>query len=382
MEGRNIYFNNKVALIEPSGGYSGMQYYNFGMATGLINNGVIPFLFTSNSKKLNIGANVNTFYFFDNVWSSKYNLLKFFYLLTGFFKSIYISKKNACKIVHLHQFHLNFNLLVNVFICKLFFRRLVLTVHDVESFGGNNRFHKVYTYLMPRLVDEFIVHNKYSLSQFKLSINTNAVIIKHGNYIPFFNKLLFRPFSEKFRLLFFGLIKDSKGLDVLLESLVYLKDLGLNFELIIAGRPWRNDFERYKSFIDANDLNNYIKTHLYFISEEELLNHYSNCDLVVLPYKKIFQSGVLLKSMSLNRAVLCSNLPGFEELVLDGFNGFIFESENSNSMALKLAQIIRDRNRLPDIATNAYELLAKEYDWDIIGFELIELYNNIYDKNS
>ena len=64
------------------------------------------------------------------------NYLSTYFYYLGLIKSIFLSKKNHCHIVHLHQFHLNINLLITVTICKFFFKKLILTVHDVESFGG------------------------------------------------------------------------------------------------------------------------------------------------------------------------------------------------------------------------------------------------------
>jgi glycosyltransferase involved in cell wall biosynthesis len=378
---KNNPFNDRIALIEPSGSYSGMQYYNFGMADGLILNGIQPFLFTTSSENIHVRKGMSVYNFFDKVWNSRFNISKFYFYYLGLIKSIVLSKKNQCHIVHLHQFHLNINLLITVTICKLFFNKLILTVHDVESFGGKkNRSNSLFASVLNLLVDKFIVHNKFSCSELSKEIKSNPVIIRHGNYIPFFKAMPYVSKNKKFNLLFFGLIKESKGLDILLDSLVILKDLGFDFQLTIAGRPWRNDFKKYQNIIETNNLENNISTSLYFISEIDLIKYFSTCDLVILPYRKIFQSGVVLKAMSLKRAVLCSNLPAFEELVIDGVNGYIFESENPNSLANKLKKIILQRNKLGNIVEHAYKTLENDFNWNSIGFELKNVYKNIYEK--
>ena len=134
MKNKINLFNNRVALIEPSGGFSGMQYYNMGMFEGLKTNGVSPFLFTSSSEKF-LNSNIENIYnYFDKVWKSPYFITKFYFYIIGLIKSIIIAKKEKCHIVHLHQFHLDSNLILTIIFCKIFFNRLVLTVHDVDSF--------------------------------------------------------------------------------------------------------------------------------------------------------------------------------------------------------------------------------------------------------
>jgi D-inositol-3-phosphate glycosyltransferase len=378
---KNKKFNNRVAYIEPSGSYSGMHYYNAGASIGLLSNNIKPFLFTDSCSILSESSGISCFNYFKKTWTTRLALFKLYFYLLGLVKSVLTARNNFCEIVHIHQFHLNFQLLFTVIFCKAFFKKLVLTVHDIESFSSENiHSKKILSFLLKLFVNKFIVHNKFSFDKLPNPMKSNAVIIKHGNYIPFFKALPNNVKDEKFKLLFFGLIKESKGLDILLKSLVILKQSGYDFHLTIAGRSWRSDFKKYQKIIDSNDLNKHVTSHLYFISEIDLLKHFNNCDLVVLPYKKIYQSGVVLKSMSLKRPVLCSNLPAFEELIFDGENGFIFESENSNSLAIKLIQIISQKEQLCALTDRAYTILQNDFSWEKIGLELKETYINIYEK--
>lgn len=378
MKNKINLFNNRVALIEPSGGFSGMQYYNMGMFEGLKTNGVSPFLFTSSSEKF-LNSNIENIYnYFDKVWKSPYFITKFYFYIIGLIKSIIKAKKEKCHIVHLHQFHLDSNLILTIIFCKIFFNRLVLTVHDVDSFQKKKKgINIIFAFILKLLVNKFIVHNKFSSTKFSSKLKINPIIIKHGSYINFYNSKPYDPSNKKFNLLFFGLIKESKGLDVLLESLVVLKKNDIAFNLIIAGRPWQNDFSKYQNIIDNNNLNENISTHLHFISENDLITYFENCDLVILPYREIFQSGVVLKAMSLKRAVLCSNLPAFEELINDSYNGYIFESENPLSLAEKLIKINNQSEKIVDVVEVAYNILKRDFSWNDIGFNLKKLYINL-----
>ncbi|MGB0167587.1 MAG: glycosyltransferase, partial [Luteibaculum sp.] len=89
-----------------------------------------------------------------------------------------------------------------------------------------------------------------------------------------------------------------------------------------------------------------------------------SADLIVLPYKKIFQSGVLIMAMSYAKAVLASNLPANQEIIEDGVNGFLFESENAESLAAKLEEIAANQETLPEVAKAARIHMEKHYSWE------------------
>jgi glycosyltransferase involved in cell wall biosynthesis len=357
-----------------------MQYYNHGMKYGLEYNNINVYLFTDASVIPSNGNGINIYNYFHKVWSKNNILLRSFFYFVGLFRSFLKARLNQCNVAHLHKFHSNLQLLITILLGRLVFKKLILTVHDIHSFGKERKFIEViYNSLLSLLVDKFIVHNNYSFSALSIKLKSKTTIIRHGNYILFFRDIPIRMNSPDFNLLFFGLIKESKGLDVLLESLLLLKKSVNNFHLTIAGRPWRNDFSNYEQFIRSNNLEKNISCHLFFHSEVDLLKHFENTDIVILPYKKIYQSGVVLKAMSLRRPVLCSNLTPFEDLINDGVNGFLFESENPISLANKLVEIYSKKNQLINIIECASRDLEENYSWEIIGLDLKNLYNEIYE---
>ena len=109
----------------------------------------------------------------------------------------------------------------------------------------------------------------------------------------------------------------------------------------------------------------------------DLKNYFKDSDLVVLPYNKIFQSGVLLLSMSYGRAVLCSDLKPFKEIIEHNKSGYLFENGNFNDLADKIIDIYNNRKLIPQIIENANSLLHNKYDWEIIGKSTKKLYEKI-----
>ena len=75
-----------------------------------------------------------------------------------------------------------------------------------------------------------------------------------------------------------------------------------------------------------------------FISHSDVSYYYSAADIVILPYRKIYQSGVLMMSLSYKKPVVVSDLPSFKEIIDDNRTGYVFESENS----LDLSRVINN----------------------------------------
>jgi glycosyltransferase involved in cell wall biosynthesis len=173
--------------------------------------------------------------------------------------------------------------------------------------------------------------------------------------------------NDKTVLLFFGMIKKVKGLDVLLRSFSQIVRDHPNTLLVIAGKLWRNNFKVYQQIIDANNLSNNVVVHSKFIAHDDVKHYYCASDLVILPYKKIYQSGVLMMALSYGRPVLVSDIPPFKEIITDDVNGFFFSSEDVKSLTTKLNKILSAKEKLFAIQDNGRALVNDKYDWIEIG---------------
>ena len=262
-----------------------------------------------------------------------------------------------------------------------------MTVHDVSSFSDQKDFH-VISKLVYNLADSITTHNQFSKNEIiKMHnyLNKKIHIIPHGNYIPFINlqsrqaksrDKLNLPKDKKI-LLFFGMIKKVKGLDVLLKA---FQDIVLEFPeiiLLVAGKPWKDKFDEYQYLIDEYNLTDNVILHTKFIPENKVSLFYSSCDLVVLPYKKIYQSGVLMMALSYERPVLVSDLSPLKELITNNENGFTFKSENSADLSDRLKEILFDKENLDRVAKNGVELIKTKYNWNKIGRLSKKMYQDL-----
>jgi D-inositol-3-phosphate glycosyltransferase len=367
----------KIAIIEPVGGHGGMDYYDYGLAMGLAKNNSLVHFYTSDKTKIRNIENVLTHIIFKNVWNEKNIFIKLVRFLSAYFKAFKDSKSKNVKIVHLHFFDVGALNFIVLLISFLFKHKIVLTLHDVSSFRtGKSSF---FQSLIFNGVSSIIVHNQSSMNELikiypqKEKIN----VIPHGNYIPYVNQIDYQPTDNNtFRILFFGQIKKVKGLDVLLDAMRILVENGNSVFLTIAGRPWHDDND-YEKMIDEYHLRNYVDCNFDFIPDSEVENYFKNSDLVVLPYKKIYQSGVVLLSMSYGRAVIASDLEPFKEIIRHGENGFLFEQGSAKDLAGKIMDLSVNKQKLVAARNEALNMIKDKYDWGKIGAETRKIYQNL-----
>lgn len=97
--------------------------------------------------------------------------------------------------------------------------------------------------------------------------------------------------SDKKVLLFFWFIRLYKGLDILLSIMPQLIAKYPNIHLIIAGECF-GSFEMYQQIIDSLDLSEYITLHVKYIPNTDISNYFGACDLLVMPYRSVTNSGI------------------------------------------------------------------------------------------
>ncbi len=372
----------RISIIEPVGGHGGMDFYDYGLANGIATNGLEVTLYTCNETQTREYPNVITSKTFGDVWK-KNKLAKLRAFLGGYMRSFQDSKKNNAAVAHFHFFQISWLNLIVLRMAKRYSFKKVLTLHDVDPLvnKASSRLHRL-TY---KLVDHVIVHNEFSRKELsKKDVSSGKItVIPHGNYLPFIERIdKSESHSEKLSLLFFGQIKEMKGLDVLLEALAIAIQTKPTIHLTIAGRPWHTESEKYTELIKFHGLEQHVKTVFEYIPNEDVADYFAKCDLVVLPYKRIYQSGVLLLSMSYEKSCLTSDLEPFSEIIEHGKNGFLFQSESAQDLSRVLLEIERDKNKLKEVSSKASELLKDKFDWKIIGERTKALYSHLLNQNN
>ena len=194
-------------------------------------------------------------------------------------------------------------------------------------------------------VDSFMVMSNDSEKKLRNLIGSNSIIIK--SFLPlkftYKNKLPQSVALEKLDikkpkllLLFFGFVREYKGLDLLLKAIANIPKLDI--KLIIAGNCNDNE-NKYKKLIKDNNLEDSIFWHNKYIPDSDVENYFSACDAVILPHIKISQSGIIPLAYEFNKLIIASDIPSFKENIEDGQTGYLFKNNNYISLKEKIEYI-------------------------------------------
>jgi glycosyltransferase involved in cell wall biosynthesis len=170
-------------------------------------------------------------------------------------------------------------------------------------------------------------------------------------------------------LLFFGFIRDYKGLDLLLEAYAGLPD---QYQLIIAGECY-GSFANYQRQIDALSDAHRVIQHIRYIPDQEVADYFSAADVVVLPYKSATQSGIAAIARHFGTPVILSDAGGLAEGVSEGAGITIVQGVTSEKLRAAIEAFFNGGHReavLPEddaAAWRSYTRTLLELCTQIIG---------------
>lgn len=161
-------------------------------------------------------------------------------------------------------------------------------------------------------------------------------------------------------MLFFGFIRDYKGLDLLIEAFADERFRSLPVKLIIAGEYYTNA-EPYIELIKKHKLEDHILQRTDFIPDDKVAPYFCASDIVVQPYKDATQSGVTQIAYHFDRAMLVTNVGGLPEMIPDGKVGYVVEP-NAKEIADALVDFYRN-GREQEFVPHVREE-KKKYSWE------------------
>ncbi|MBR5854304.1 MAG: glycosyltransferase [Paludibacteraceae bacterium] len=174
-------------------------------------------------------------------------------------------------------------------------------------------------------------------------------------------------------MLFFGLVRAYKGLDLLLDAFGKVKEQLPNLRLIIAGEFYEDE-DKYRTQIDTNGLTDRVLIQNEFIADADLCKYFGAADLIVQPYKSATQSGVTQVAFHFEKPMLVTNVGGLGEIVHDHKMGYAVEPN-----AEAIAEAITDyytHNRQADYTQ--YLIQQKDnYSWHGMANTFYEIYNQL-----
>jgi len=269
---------------------------------------------------------------------------------------------------------------------KLLGKRIVLTAHNVNKAkrdSTDSLLNRLTLRIQYRIADYIFVHTEKMKSELIKEFGVKRGSVKvipfaiysslpNTDLTPSLAKNELGISSHEHAILFFGRIVPYKGLEYLLAAFEKVSARNPDYRLIIAGEPMQGH-ETYMTEIqrkiNSSAYRNHVIQKLQYIPDEKTEVYFKAADALALPYKDIFQSGVLFVSYTYGLPVICADVGSFRDDVIEGKTGYIFRSGDPADLANKLETYFEsdlykslDQNR-----REIHDYVAARHSWDEVG---------------
>jgi D-inositol-3-phosphate glycosyltransferase len=269
-------------------------------------------------------------------------------------------------------------------------KRVVLTAHNVNSARRDSHdtfLNQLTLRIQYQLADHIFVHTEKMKRELIEEFGAGAAqvtVIPHGintavpssslTSIQARQRLGIR--DDQRTILFYGRITPYKGLEYLINAFRMVQ--GGEYRLIIAGRP--DQCEEYWSGVQnlmREDVQSGgVIVRAEFIPDEETEIYFKAADVLVLPYRDIFQSGVLLLGYSFGLPALVADVGSLREEIVEGKTGFVFKPEDPADLAKAIERYFAS-DLFRDLSRRRQEIRGyamQRYSWDTVGRLTMHIY--------
>jgi glycosyltransferase involved in cell wall biosynthesis len=256
-------------------------------------------------------------------------------------------------------------------------RPRLLTAHYILPPDPNRHQTKLARRLFDRM-DAVIAHSAHGAARLRDEVGLDPArvrVIPHGAFEYLTHLPGEKPLPAELEgaegpvILFFGLLRPYKGVDLLLEAFAQLEGA----ELWIVGNP-RMDVSPLRTAAQA--ASGRVRFVTRFVEDEEIPAIFRRADLVVLPYRDAEHSGVLYTGLAFGKPMVLSAVGGFPEVAARGAARLV-PAGDADALAAALAELTSDpaaRERLAEAARTAS---AGPYSWDAAAGQTLALYEEL-----
>ena len=246
--------------------------------------------------------------------------------------------------------------------------------------------------LLPRLYKKlFYIMARYSIGKSNiiravssstekqvLDIDSSKSIVRFPAWVDFKDFQNVEPGSfskDKFNILFIGSVTDRKKPHMIIEAIQIINDE--SYHLSIVG-PTPNDkyFLELKDVIDKSGLQNQV-SFTGAVDRESVKEYYSTSNLMILPSISEGLARVIFESQVASCPVLVTDAPGMGDIVIDGQTGYVFESNNIDSLIAKIVYIKNNYEEASLVAKNAKEFILSNFSEDNFKFSFKKLFDTV-----
>ena len=386
----------QVALL--TGG--GDRPYAFGMATELISKGAVLEMIGGddldfpelrgkpNVRFLNLRGDQRT----DASFTRKALRILSFYV-----KLLLYAASSKPKIFHIlwnNKFQL-FDRTFLMLLYRLLGKEVILTVHNVNAAtrdSGDSLLNRLTLRTQYLLAAHLFVHTgkmKAALIEEFGVPGARITVIPFGinNAVPHTNltaseaKQRLGLESGQKVILFFGNIAPYKGLEFLVSA--FQKSLleHPEYRLVIAG--WPKNCEKYwseiRERIREDEREGRILLRADYVPDEEIEVYFKAADVLVLPYRYIYQSGVLFLGYSFGLPVLAADVGVLKDEVVEGKTGYIFQPEDPTDLMMTIQRYFSSPlyEELAIRREGIRDYAMEHHSWDLVGSLTMKVYADL-----
>jgi len=225
-------------------------------------------------------------------------------------------------------------------------------------------------------VDQFVVMSRSVEEDMKRFIHDQRVDYlphpiydNYGEHIVRSEALEYLNLDPSYRyILFFGVIRDYKGLDLLLRAMADPRLKTLKFKLIVAGEFYGNE-DLYRELINDLNLHDRLVDAMSFIPNDEVKYYFGAADLVVQPYKSATQSGISQIAYHFEVPMVVTRVGGLPEIVPDGVCGYVTDID-AEAIATAIYDFF-DQERIDTFKAGLRDF-KKSFSWEIFTERLLD----------
>jgi glycosyltransferase involved in cell wall biosynthesis len=322
-----------------------------------------------------------------------FRVIKFYLKLVKY--AVYTETK-LFHILWLNKFLFLDRTFLNIFY-KICGKKIVFTAHNIdqkERDGKNTLINRMSLKFLYLIVDHIFVHTEKMKLQLIDSFHVRGdkiTVIPYGinNMVPDTkmsknqarNELSLKV-NEKV-LLSFGAIAPYKGLEYLILSLVDLTKKYINIKLIIAGSIKNKNcvsyWEGIQKIIKEHKLEKHIIENIQFIQDEMIEVYFKAADVLIIPYKNIFQSGVIFLSYNFGLPVIVTDVGSFKETIVEGKTGFICRPEDEKDLARTIEKYFDSDlyKNIEETRNNIIQYSNEKSSWEKVGEITLTVYKSL-----
>jgi D-inositol-3-phosphate glycosyltransferase len=288
-----------------------------------------------------------------------------------------------------------------IYYYKLLGKKVVLTVHNVnirKRDRTDTALNRLTLRIQYRLADHMFVHTEKMKRELIEDFGVNAArvtvipfginnAVPHTDLTPGEAKKRLGLREDEKAILFFGRITPYKGLEYIVAALKQILLRRSDYRLIIAGRPeieaagyWADVLESIREEMQKGQ----VIVRGSFIPDEETEVYFKAADVLVLPYRNIYQSGVLFLGHSFGLPVLAADVGSLSDDIVEGKTGYVFKSEDAVDLKRAIetyfssdlySNLSSRRGEIQDYATRLHS-------WDTVGQMTMKVYAGLVGTSS